>query len=177
MSIKEELSTKNHSIIITSNIEKTNKIINENPIEGELTPLFINNYIDKFNTVSENLIIDYNYEIIDKKTIHVIILMKHIFSKLQETQKYFKAVINISDNEITITRNDKIKLQLSNKLSSKIEPLYINYIKITNAIDNTNNVTTVNFITDDDISNYKNFDLLFIFVKKLLNKLIDNVYI
>ena len=40
----------------------------------------------------------------------------------------------------------------------------------------TKNLTTVNFHTDDNVDTYKNFDLLSVFVKKIINKVMNNIY-
>ena len=179
INISNFFSTKEHSLIIQSKIDETKQFIEKNKVdEKDITPLFINNYIEKINKMTDNIVVDYNYEIIDKTKINFIVLLKHIFKKFGEPQKYFKGTMFIHENHIEIKRNDKIKLSLSSKLSSSIELLYIHSMKVTNSIeeDGIHNATKVEFQTDDDIANYKNFDVIYLFIKKLINKIYIDIY-
>jgi len=162
--INETFDCKNHTILVTNKHPLTSK-----KYDKELTPLIIKQKMKEFNTLSNNLIIDYDYEIIDRSsTLNIEIVFKHIFNKLDEEQRFFRGTCSLNDNSIEIIRNDNIKL--SCKIPSNAKDIYINYIKITNEVKNDNSLTVVNFVTDDDVKNYKNFELLFVFIKKILNK-------
>ena len=177
LNISTAFLEKEHSIIVESNVDETTKIIEKNKVdEKDISPVFIDKYIKKMNKLSDGLIVDYNYEIINKDTIHFIALVKHIFRKFGETQKYIKATITIHEDCIEITRNDKIKLSLSSKISSEVEPFFVPYIKITNAVENTVNKTHIVFKTDEDISTYKNIDMFMIFIKNVINKIYTDLY-
>ena len=52
---------------------------------------------------------------------------------------------------------------------------FINYIKIENKVCDNKNVTTVNFHTDDNIENYKNFELLSVYLKKIINQIMKSI--
>jgi hypothetical protein len=172
--ITTNFDCKNHSFTINTNTKDVENIIKKQKKVEEVSPSFINDAVNKFNKLSSDLIIDYNYEIIDKDHIHFVILFKQILSKLGETQKYVKCMITLSDNKVTIVKNDKIKLSL--KIPKTAEPIFINNVEITNNVNETDGInnTTINFTTDKDKSEYKNFDLLFIFINKVLNKIYTN---
>ena len=86
LTISTAFLEREHSIIVVSNVDETNKIMEKNKVdEKDLSPVFIDNYIKKMNKLSDGLIVDYNYEIVNKETIHFIALVKHIFRKFGET--------------------------------------------------------------------------------------------
>ena len=174
--IKENFSLKEHSIIVSTDLVVSNNCIKQNKLDEEnLNPSSIKKYITKFNKVSNNLILDYNYEIINPENIHVVILFKHILSKMNEPQKYLRAKVTIDKESeiIHIHKDNKIKLNLS--IPKTAEELFINYIKIENKVCDNKNVTTVNFHTDDNIENYKNFELLSVYLKKIINQIMKSI--
>ena len=172
--IDTNFDCKNHSITINTNVNDIENMMKKQKKIEEVSPSFINDAVNQFNKLSGDLILDYNYEIIDKEHIHFVILFKQILSKLGETQKYVKCMITLSDNKVTIIKNDKIKLSL--KIPKTAEPIFINNVVITNNVNEneSNNNTTIHFTTDKDKSEYKNFDLMFIFINKVLNKIYTN---
>jgi hypothetical protein len=175
LEIKENFLLKEHSIIISSDVSISNNCIKTNKLDQEnLTPSSIKKYISKFNKSSNDLILDYNYEVINPENINIIILFKHILSKMNESQKYFKAKLSINkENEvIEMYKDSKIKLDLN--IPKTAEELFINYIKIENKVCENKNVTTINFHTDDNIENYKNFELLSVYIKNTLNQIMKN---
>ena len=60
------------------------------------------------------------------------------------------------------------------KIPKTAEQIFIDNVEITNCVTDGNNNTNINFTTDKDKSEYKNFDLMFIFIKKILNKIYTN---
>lgn len=171
--IKENFLLKEHSIIISSNVNVSNNIIEKNKLDQEkLNPSSIAKFINKFNKLSNNLILDYNYELINPENINIVILFKHMFSKMNESQKYFKAKVLINNDFIEIHKDNKIKLNCN--IPKTTEELFINYIRIENKVCDNKNLTTINFHTDDNIENYKNFDLLSVYIKKIINQLMKN---
>jgi len=162
--INEMFGSKNHVIRITTKHQSISK-----KCDTELTPSIIKQRMIEFNTLSNNLIIDYDYELINKSSkLNIEIVFKHIFNKLGEEQQFFRGVCSLNDNSIEIVKNNNIKL--SCKIPSNAKDFYVNYIKMTNEIQNDDNLTVINFDTDDDVNNYKNFEFLFIFIKKIINK-------
>ena len=172
--IKENFLLKEHSIFISTDISISNNCIEKNKLDQEnLNPSSIKKYINKFNKLSNDLILDYNYELINPDNINIIILFKHMFSKMNESQKYFKAKILINKDFIEIHKDNKIKLNCN--IPKTAEELFINYIRIENKICDNKNLTTINFHTDDNIENYKNFDLLSVYIKKTINQFMKNI--
>ena len=170
--ITTNFDCKNHSLTINTNTKNIETIIKKQKKVDDINPSFINDAVNKFNKLSDDLIVDYNYEIIDKEHVHFFILFKQILSKLGETQKYIKCMVTILDNKVSIVKNDKIKLSL--KIPKTAELIFIDNIEITNNINDGNNNTITNFTTDKDTNEYKNFDLLYIFIKKLIIKIYNN---
>ena len=125
-------------------------------------PLLIDKYVELFNEEHDNLISNYNYEIISEKDecyeVNVFILFKHMFRNFKETRKYAKFNVKISPTQVVAKQSNSIKLDL--EIPAKAEPLPI--IKIVadykmNAINNCE--TTIVFETAAPSTDYANFNM------------------
>ena len=125
-------------------------------------------YIKRINKNNDNIILDYDYEIIDNHNIKIKIIFKHLFKKLDELQKYVNFNIKIKENKIIITNKD------TNYFSeyTNIELLPINNISIEYK-EACNNVF-IKYFTDQDLDTYKNSYLLTDFIKEMFTSIVNN---
>jgi hypothetical protein len=160
-------SGKTVTITIQSNrtiLDDEISLFSEND-EVEIT--IVDKMIKEFNRISNGLIIDYNYEILDKKNITVEIFFKQCFSKFGETQRYvnYKVTYNETNKSIEAVLN---KNPIGLKIPTDCDCFPFKDITITNTkVDNVNK-TVITALSKKDISSYKNFNMIVDFTKKLI---------
>jgi hypothetical protein len=125
-------------------------------------PLLIDKYVELFNADHDNLISDYNYEIIREKDdcyeVNVIVLFKHMFRNFKETRKYAKFNVKLSPTQLVVTQKNSIKLDL--EIPSKAEVLPITKLVADYKMNENNNCeTTIVFDTAAPSTEYPNFGL------------------
>jgi hypothetical protein len=125
-------------------------------------PLLIDKYIELFNEDHDNLISEYNYEIISEKDecyeVNVIILFKHMFRNFKETRKYAKMNVKLSPTQVIVTQKNSIKLEL--EIPDKAEVLPITKLVADYKMNENNNCeTTIVFDTAAPSTEYANFQM------------------
>ena len=154
-------TNKTHTIkfeTVGSIREKIEKTIKKE--QKKNNPLLIDKYVELFNADHDNLISEYNYEIISEKDecyeINAIILFKHMFRNFKETRKYAKLNVKISPTQIVIKQIPNVKLSL--EIPSKAELLPITQMSATYVMNTNNNYeTTIVFDTAMAATEYANF--------------------
>lgn len=156
----DESNTK-HTIRFESSYSSKNDI--EKLIKKEQkknNPLLIDKYVEVFNKDHDNLISDYNYEIISEKDdcyeVNMVILFKHMFRNFKETRKYAKFNVKLSPTQVVITQKKSIKLDL--EIPTKAEVLPITRL-VADYKMNTNCETTIVFDTEAPATEYANFGM------------------
>jgi hypothetical protein len=124
--------------------------------------LLIDKYVESFNEDHDNLISDYNYEIVSEKDdcyeVNVIVLFKHMFRNFKETRKYARFNVHISPTQVSLKRNDAITLDL--EIPSKAEALPITKLVAEYKMNTNNNCeTTIVFETAAPSTEYPNFSM------------------
>ena len=101
-----QMSLNNFEILVDSNEKtiiltvKSNRTILDDELSvydesrDEVDVLILDKLVEEFNKLANGLILDYNYEILDKKNILLKVLLKPMFSKFGETQRYLTYKIN-----------------------------------------------------------------------------------
>ncbi len=157
-------SNQQHTIRFETHGSVKNKI--ERKIKKEQkkqNPLLIDKYVEIFNADHDNLISEYNYEIVneidDCYEINVFVLFKHMFRNFKETRKYAKFNVKISPTQIIAQQKNSIKLELD--IPSKTELLPITKIVADYKMNTENNTceTTIVFDTKAPSTEYPNFNM------------------
>lgn len=160
-------SDKTVTITIESNrtiLDDEISLFNDND-EVEFT--IVDKIIKEFNRISNDLIIDYNYEILDNKNITVELLFKPCFSKFGEIQRYANYKITYNEKNKSLEAF-LCKNPISLKIPANCDRFPFKDITITNTkVDNVNK-TVITALSKKDISTYKNFNMIIDFTKKLI---------
>lgn len=166
--VYNNLGGKTH--IITFTVDKTlkEKILNKDMNDYKLT--FIDDAVKEINNQSANIIVDYNYEIISKTQVDMVIVFKHIFKSLDAGQKYIKINCNIDHDANTISINTNPDLKLKLAIPSNAEPLGIDntLISFDDSSDDTNNNVIIKVTTTNDVTDDKCFDALITLMKECI---------
>ena len=144
----------------------------------------VDNLVAEFNRVSNKLVSDYNYELVNKKCLVMKVVMKHMFKKFGEAQRWVNYAITCEkrnpNNEMDKTivcmnnNNKQYKITLNTPIQSIQAPF--NRIEITNTkiVDDVN-TTVIRITTNDPVSSYKNFDMIITFTKLLIHNNYKNI--
>jgi len=135
----------------------------------------IDNLVKEFNKLSKQLIVDYNYEIIDKKYIIMKVLLKHTFNKFGEKQRYINYKITYDKNTNTITCVKNSKHPISLNIPQKCEDIPFSSIIITNNKVDDMNTTIITVVSEVDVKEFENFDMILTFTKSLLHSNYNNI--
>ena len=124
--------------------------------------LLIDKYVESFNEDHENLISDYNYEIVSEKDncyeVNLIVLFKHMFRNFKETRKYAKFNVKLSPTQISVRQNNDITLDLD--IPSKTEILPITKLVTDYTMTEDNKCKTkIVFETAAPSTEYPNFSM------------------
>ena len=181
-----------NNIFFTSNEKSTDHIISftiTNQVKDKFTNIYkneakkknllvIDKYFDLFNSHSDNFVVDKNYEIIDDNHMNIAVLFKHVFRNFKEKQKYIKCVVSHNDNSIIFVMKPNLKVFMKIPSKSEILPVSRMVFKIDEDEDDTTDEVvkcTVEFSTIASISEYPNFDMTVVFIKKLINDTITRL--
>ena len=135
----------------------------------------IDNLVKEFNKLSKQLIVDYNYEIIDKKFIIMKVLLKHTFNKFGEKQRYINYKITHDKNTNTITCVKNSKHPISFNIPQKCEDIPFSSITITNNKVDDMNTTIITVVSEVEVKDFENFDMILTFTKLLLHSNYNNI--
>ena len=138
---------------------------NEN---DEVDVVIVDKLVKEFNRVSNGLIQDYNYQVIDKKNIHIEILFKHVFSKFGEIQRYinYKLTYNEQAKSLEIVLNNG-NIGLSNIRNCQQFPFDKLQLSNTKMADGMNKTIIVAY-SNAPISTYKNYKMIVDYAKRLI---------
>jgi hypothetical protein len=125
-------------------------------------PLLVDKYVEQFNQDHDNLISDYNYEIVreedDCYEVNIVVLFKHMFRNFKETRKYAKFNMKLSPTQVIVLQKNSIKLDL--EIPSKAEVLPITSLTADYKMNENNNCeTTIVFDTAAPSTEYPNFGM------------------
>ncbi len=154
---------------------KSNKTILDDELSvydesrDEVDVLILDKLVQEFNKLANGLILDYNYEILDKKNILLKVLLKPMFSKFGEAQRYLTYKINYNDQTQVVVAA-KTNQSISLKIPSTCEHVPFPKITMTNTKDGLINTTVITVSADELISSYKNYDMIMTFTKMLIHK-------
>jgi hypothetical protein len=133
----------------------------------------IDKYINDFNEQNNNTIVEYNYEINTDTNFNVIILFKHLFRALGETQRYAKFNVDLGNNEINIIFDSNIDIALKTK--TKYDHLPLKSIKSSYMVSRDEIINTIEYETLDDVSNYKCYTMLMTMIQDGIMNLVDTI--
>jgi len=175
------MSLNNFEILVDSSEKtivltvKSNKTILDDELSvydesrDEVDVLILDKLVQEFNKLANGLILDYNYEILDKKNILLKVLLKPMFSKFGEAQRYLTYKINYNDQTQVVVAA-KTNQAISLKIPSNCEHVPFPKITMTNKKEGDINTTVITVSADDLISSYKNYDMIMTFTKMLIHK-------
>jgi len=175
------MSLNNFEILVDSNEKtivltvKSNRTILDDELSvydesrDEVDVLILDKLVQEFNKLANGLVLDYNYEILDKKNLLLKVLLKPMFSKFGETQRYLTYKINYNDKSQVVVAA-KTSQSISLKIPSSCEHVPFPKITMTNTKEGDVNTTVITVSADDLISSYKNYDMIMTFTKMLIHK-------
>ncbi len=144
--------------------------------KDEVDPQLIDKLVKEFNRISNGLVLDYNYKVLNgKKGVELEVLFKHVFNKFGETQKYVVYLITYDEKNKIIEAKAQTRDIGLNVRNCQLFPF--NKIVMTNTKNNDSNTTVINAYSTNDISIYKNYNMIIDFTKRLIQdnyKNIDN---
>ena len=163
-------STVSHKDNVITFVINSNKTILDDEIslyndDDEINLGVVNNLVTEFNRISNGLILDYNYTVIDKQNINLEILFKHVFNKFGEVQRYINYSIVFDKDTKTLEISLK-KKNIGLKNINKCQQFPFSRIQITNTKINNLNKTVITAYADNDIYTYKNHKMIIDFVRR-----------
>ena len=161
-----------HTIIFktpTSFITKLTDVYNKNC--DDLT--IIDKYIKESSQRNNDYISEYNYEINTDTNFNLIILFKHFFRAIGETQKYSKCNVDIANQEVTIKFDSSIDIKLKNNIKYDLLPLVS--IHASYVIEGDEIINTIKYETLEDVSTYDCHTMLMDMIKDGILDVIDNI--
>ena len=136
--------------------------------------MLVNDYIEQFNKDNDNIIKDYNYEIVNDNEFNIVILFKHILRNFKEPQRYAKINIKVSDECILIQHNKHLNIPLD--IPTKAELAVISFIKLTSVPSDTDTcINTILFTTFDKADKYPNFKMVIALFESILQTNIKHI--
>lgn len=143
--------------------------------KDEIDTLIIDKLVKEFNRISNGMILDYTYKVLNKNSgIELEILFKHVFNKFGETQKYITCLVTYDDkNKIVEATMQNKKSELQN--IQKCQVLPFSKINIANTNNNDINTTIINAYSNNDINTYKNYNMIIDFTQKLIHENYKNI--
>jgi hypothetical protein len=133
----------------------------------------VDKYIKDFNEQNNNNIIEYNYEINTDTNFNVIMLFKHLFRAIGETQRYAKFNVDLGTNEIKIKFDSSIDINLKTK--TKYDHLPLTNIRASYVIEGDEILNTIEYETLDDVSTYKCYTMLMTMIQDGIMNVVDNI--
>jgi hypothetical protein len=130
-------------------------------------PHDVDQKVERFNQVSKDLILDYSYARVDKKTIIIQTLFKPIFTKLGESQKMAHFRVGRIDGSFYCERENS---PLDIKVPIGVEPIPVHSIHVTEL----ENVIQMQIKLVDKVETYKNIHIVLSFVKRLMQSIYEH---
>lgn len=136
--------------------------------KDEINVKIVNDLVKEFNRISNGLILDYDYRMIDKYNICLEILFKQVFSKFGEVQRYvnYKITYDEKTKSLSIVVN-KGNIGLNNIRNCQQFPFERIHIINTKTSENMNQ-TVITAHSSSPISTYKNYKMIIDFTKRLI---------
>jgi hypothetical protein len=142
--------------------------------DDEIDCSAVDKVIKEFNKSSNDLIVDYNFESINKNTIIICVLLKQAFKKFGEVQRYV-------NYKVTFDEKNKTTTFVLNKgepivtIPSGCKHAPFNKVVMTNTKADNINVSVIDVTFDDDISTYKNYNMILDYTTGMLRKIYSSV--
>lgn len=133
----------------------------------------VDKYINDFNQQNNNNIAEYNYEINTETNFNLIVLFKHLFRAIGETQRCARCNVDIGNNEVNIKFDKNIDIHLKTK--TKYDDLPLTSIKASYLVDGDEIINTINYETTDDVSGYKCYTMLMTMIQDGIMNVVDNI--
>jgi len=135
--------------------------------------MFVDEQVKIINDNINNIIMDYNYEIINDTTINFALLFKPVLKSLNVRQKFTKCFIVVDKiaNNIVVRFDKNVAINLG--ISSEVEFLPITHVKITFEDDSANPeqlTITLLFESEYDLTQDKSFNILLTMLKETIEK-------
>jgi hypothetical protein len=172
-------------IELTSDTPTKHKIMFKTPISfrDKLTAAYekekdnlaiVDKYIKDFNEQNNNNIVEYNYEINTDTNFNVILLFKHLFRAIGETQRYAKFNVDLSaKDEVKIKFDSSIDINLKTK--TKYDHLPLTNIRASYVIEGDEILNTIEYETLDDVSTYKCYTMLMTMIQDGIMNIVDHI--
>lgn len=133
----------------------------------------VDKYIKDFNEQNNNNIVEYNYEINTETNFNVIMLFKHLFRAIGETQRYAKCNVDLGTNEIKIKFDSSIDINLKTK--TKYDHLPLTNIRAGYVVEGEELLNTIEYETLDDVSTYKCYTMLMTMIQDGIMNVVDHI--
>ena len=132
-----------------------------------IDPHDVEKKVERFNEVSKDLILDYSYARVDKKTIIIQTLFKPLFTKLCESQKMAHFRVGRIHGSFYCERENS---PLDIKVPVGVEQIPVHSIHVTEL----ENVIQMQIKMVDKIETYKNIHVVLSFVKRLMQSIYEH---
>lgn len=134
----------------------------------EVNVKIVDKMVEEFNRLSNGLIAEYNYRVIDKKNINLEILFKHVFNKFGETRRYVNYILTYDKESNSVTANlNNGNIGLKNIQNCQHFPFDKIDIKNTKQEDGVNKTIIVAY-SNNPIQGYKNYKMIIDFTKRVI---------
>lgn len=134
----------------------------------------VDKYINDFNAKNNNNVVEYNYEVNTETNFNVILLFKHLFRAIGETQRYAKCGVDLgTKDEVNIKFDSNIDINLKTK--TKYDHLPLKSIRASYVIEGDEILNTIEYETLDDVSTYKCYTMLMTMIQDGIMNVVDNI--
>jgi hypothetical protein len=134
----------------------------------------VDKYIKDFNEQNNNNIVEYNYEINTETNFNVIMLFKHLFRAIGETQRYAKCNVDLgTKDEVKIKFDSAIDINLKTK--TKYDHLPLTNIRASYVVEGDELLNTIEYETLDDVSTYKCHTMLMTMIQDGIMNIVDHI--
>lgn len=133
----------------------------------------VDKYINDFNQQNNNNIVEYKYELNTETNLNVIMVFKHLFRALGETQRYAKFNVDLGTNEVNIKFDSDLDIQLKTK--TQYDHLPLKSIRASYVIEGEEILNTIEYETLDDVGNYKCYVMLITMIQEGIMNIVENI--
>ena len=139
-----------------------------------IDPKDVEKNVNTFNDLSKDLILEYNYTRVDKRTLTVQTLFKPLFTKLGESQKYAHfSVCREGDRSFRCERIKGIPREINVPVG--VDPIPVLWIQVAHKEVEPVPYVEIHVKLLDKVAAYKNVNLVISFVTKLIQSVFDHL--
>jgi hypothetical protein len=136
-------------------------------------PHEVDELMSTFNEVSKDLVLEYNYTRVDKRTLTLQALFKPVFTKLGESQKYAHFRV-CRESERAFHCESVSDVPLDIRVPDGVQPVPVRTIRVEQIDEDAGSFVVVHITMCDQVASYKNVHTVVGFLKKVLQGLCDH---